>query len=45
MRHKSKSGKTTFKTGHKPASCEIIVVSDIYIEGFITKVMGEREDY
>ena len=40
MKHKSKNGKTTFKTGHKPASFEIIVVSDIYIEGY-TKV----EDY
>ena len=40
MKHKSKNGKTTFKTGHKPTSFEIIVVSDIYIEGY-TKV----EDY
>ena len=37
MKHKSKNGNTIFKTGHKPASFEIIVVSDIYIEGY-TKV-------
>ena len=39
MKHKSKKGKTTFETGHKPASFEIIEVSDTYIEGY-TKVMG-----
>jgi hypothetical protein len=39
MKHESQNGKTTFQTGHRPASFEIIVVSDIYIEGS-TKVMG-----
>jgi hypothetical protein len=39
MKHKSKKGKTTFETGHKPASFEIVEVSDTYIEGY-TKVMG-----
>lgn len=34
MKHNSKNGKTTFKTGHKPASFKIIIVSDIYINGY-----------
>ena len=34
MRHSSKNEKTTYSTGHKPASFKILVVSDIYIDGY-----------
>ena len=34
MKHNSKNGKTSFNTGHKPASFKILVVSDIDIEGY-----------
>lgn len=34
LQHKSKNGNTDFKTGHKPASFKLMVVSDFDIEGF-----------
>ena len=34
MKHNSKNGKSSFNTGHKPASFKILVVSDIKIDGF-----------
>lgn len=34
MKYNSKNGKTNFKTGHKPASFKIIVVSDIFINDY-----------
>jgi len=34
MKHKSINNKTTFKTGHKPASFKLMVVSDILIEDY-----------
>ena len=34
MKKSSKNGMTSFKTGHKPASFKILVVSDIPIEGY-----------
>ena len=34
MKHTSKNEKTAFNTGHKPASFKILVVSDIYIDGY-----------
>lgn len=34
MKHNSKNGKSSFNTGHKPASFKILVVSDIPVDGF-----------
>lgn len=34
MSYNSKNGKSTFNTGHKPASFKILVVSDIEIDGY-----------